>query len=289
MVSPQDGAHHRQLPGLKALGDAIRARRVALGLSLSQAAAGAGCTKSYLSQIETGYRDAPPSREILESLERALRLEPGALVAHAALLSLPDALRSEVASLRAQRDRAQALATRLRAASLDDLYKSGQLASLVEALSPAPADADALRNASIIPLRVQVPLINRVAAGYPTEFTDLGYPARVADEYVSVPDIADPDAFAARVVGDSMLPDYREGDIVVFSPERTAVSGDDCFARLEPDAETTFKRVYFETRNDEDHIRLQPLNPAYPARTLPREHIAGLYVAVSVIRPIRPR
>ncbi len=31
-------------------------------------------------------------------------------------------------------------------------------------------------------------------------------------------------------------------------------------------------------------IRLQPLNPAYPAQTLTREEVAGLYVAVWVIR-----
>ncbi|MBX3353465.1 MAG: helix-turn-helix domain-containing protein [Phycisphaeraceae bacterium] len=285
MVSPQDSAHQR---ALRVLGDAIRARRRSLGLSLSQLASGVGCTKSYLSQIETGYRDSPPSREILASLERALRLAPDSLARHAALLSLPDALRTEVDALRAHRDRAQALATKLKTASLDDLYKSGQLASLVDALAPADADAS-MRNASPVPLRVQVPLINKVAAGYPTEFTDLGYPARVADEYVAVPEVMDPDAFAARVVGDSMLPDYREGDIVVFSPERTAVDADDCFVRLEPDAETTFKRVYFETLEGEEHIRLQPLNPAYPARTLPRERVAGLYVAVSVIRPVRPR
>lgn len=285
MVSPQDSAHQR---ALRVLGDAIRARRRSLGLSLSQLAAGVGCTKSYLSQIETGYRDAPPSREILASLERALRLAPDALARHAALLSMPDALRTEVDALRAQRDRAQALATRLKTTSLDDLYKSGQLASLVDALTPTE-DASSMRNASPVALRVQVPLINKVAAGYPTEFTDLGYPARVADEYVGVPEVTDPDAFAARVVGDSMLPDYREGDIVVFSPERTAVDADDCFARLEPDDETTFKRVYFEIHEGREHIRLQPLNPAYPARTLPREQIAGLYVAVSVIRPIRPR
>lgn len=43
-----------------------------------------------------------------------------------------------------------------------------------------------------------------------------------------------------------MLPDYREGDVVVFSPARAVASGSDCFVRLEPDHESTFKRVFFE-------------------------------------------
>lgn len=133
----------------------------------------------------------------------------------------------------------------------------------------------------------EVPLINCVAAGYPREFTDLGYPARVADEYVRCPDLDDADAFAARVVGDSMSPQYVEGDVVVFSPARQIKDGMDCFARLEPDHETTFKRVYFEkSESGEERIRLQPLNAAYPPRVVAREHVAGLYAAVTVMRKI---
>jgi SOS-response transcriptional repressor LexA len=97
--------------------------------------------------------------------------------------------------------------------------------------------------------------------------------------------VTDPDAFAARVVGDSMAPVYVEGDIVIFSPARPVKDGADCFARLEPDHETTFKRVYFETGEGE-RIRLQPLNSAYPPRIVERERVAGLYAAVSVMRAI---
>lgn len=133
----------------------------------------------------------------------------------------------------------------------------------------------------------EVPLINKVAAGYPREFTDLSYPARMADDYVRCPDIADPDAFAARVVGDSMEPEYREGDIVVFSPARAIKDGDDCFARLELDGETTFKRIYFQKDGaGAEYIRLQPINNKYPPRTLAREEVAGLYAAVTAIRRI---
>lgn len=275
----------------------IRGRRQDLRLTLQQLADAVGCTKSYLSQIETGYRQAPPSPEILARLERSLRLSPGTLTEHAAWLAMPEPLRKEVLDLRAQRDRAESIASLLRSRSLDDLYASGELAALVDQLAP-PAAANAgcvktpatplgRRNIAPVPFVAHVPLINKVAAGYPTEFTDLGYPARVADEYVAVPDVMDPDAFAARVVGESMLPDYREGDVVVFSPERTPSSGADCFVRLERDNETTFKRVYFETTPDgRELIRLQPLNPAFPPRTLPREDVAGLYAAVSVIRPV---
>lgn len=171
-----------------------------------------------------------------------------------------------------------------RKGDLDEMHVSGELRRLVDQIDPDGAGA------SVQPVLLprEVPLINSVAAGQPTEFTDLGYPARVADDYVRVPDLADPDAFAARIVGDSMQPDYREGDVVVFSPAAEVRSGVDCFARLEPDQETTFKRVYFEADGaGEDLIRLQPLNARYPPRTVPRERVAGLYRAVTVMRAIR--
>jgi len=124
------------------------------------------------------------------------------------------------------------------------------------------------------------PVINRVSAGYPKDFTDLNYPKGVADEYVACPDLNDPQAFAARVHGDSMTPKYREGDIVIFSPAATPKSGDDCFVRF-GDGHTTFKRAFFESdEKGEAVIRLQPRNEKYRAQTSRSEEITGLYKAV---------
>jgi len=218
--------------------------------------------------------------------------------------------------------------TDVAAAGLDALHRSGRLRALIDRIagdepsgdsgieraadspdSPdcpdrpdSPAHASARRGLDSICIAVEVPLINSVAAGYPCDFTDLGYPARVADEYVRVPDVRDADAFAARVVGESMMPEYREGDIVVFSPARELKDGMDCFVRLEPDHQSTFKRIFFETKapdassprlpskTEEDLcgqlIRLQPLNPRFPAMVVPRERVAGLYAAVSVTRMV---
>ena len=151
-------------------------------------------------------------------------------------------------------------------------------ASLAQAALVGEEDRRRARRALARPQRV--PLINKVAAGYPTGFTDLDYPARVADEYVFAANLDDPDAFAAAVVGESMLTDYREGDIVIFSPLAATQDGCDCFVRLEPDHECTFKRIYFE---DGGRIRLQPLNPRFASRIVDREEVAGLYRAVQRI------
>ena len=125
-----------------------------------------------------------------------------------------------------------------------------------------------------------VPVVNRVSAGYPKDFTDLSYPPRVADDYVSCPDLHDRDAFGARVQGDSMTPKYREGDIVIFSPALAPRDGDDCFVRF-ADGQTTFKRVFYEAAdNGASVLRLQPRNEKYRPQVVPSEKITGLYRAV---------
>jgi repressor LexA len=297
------------------VGQLVSARRRELRLTMQRLADLVGIAKSYLWLIEHDRR-SPPADDLLHKLEAALDLPRGTLIHAARWQATPADVRREVSQLHSAHKLGQRLAEILSESgvstegqigdALDRAYRSGELKRLIDRLAPentedAPAGAASLpkRSAAALPLSstlpLEVPLINKVAAGYPTEFTDLGYPARVADEYVRSPDINDPDAFACRVVGDSMLPDYREGDIVIFSPARTVKSGMDCFARIEPDHESTFKRIYFEgdsDRGDENGeisgqlIRLQPLNPVYPARVYPREQVAGLYAAVSVTRAI---
>lgn len=265
---------------MEPIGRQIRLRRNSLGLTLQQLADKAGCAKAYLSMIETGHRPAP-GEEILASIERALQLESGQLLRAARWQSTPPEVRFEVEALRSRDRTAAALAKRLlqNGNNLDELLGKGDLHRLVENHA---ANVD-----SPMPLRYQVPVINSVAAGYPRHFTDLDYPARIAQEYLSCPDVSDPQAFAARVVGDSMSPDYQEGDLIVFSPDQPTEDGSDCFVRLEPDHETTFKRVFFEGQ-DARTIRLVPLNDRYPVRRVDREQVAGLYAAVYVMRRVRP-
>ena len=274
-------------------GDVVRARREAMGLTLAQLAQTVECAKSYLSAIENGVK-AAPSDELAMKLERALGFTNNELVDAARLARTPESVREDLEALRARDAHARELAQALRApgASIDALHRSGELERLIRAFegggpggSTQGESVEGDARAREVPR--EIPLINKVTAGYPGSFTDLGYPARIADEYVRAPDLDDPDAFAARVVGDSMSPEYREGDIVVFSPARPVVSGMDCFIRLEPDHENTFKRVYFERGSGgEELIRIQPINNAYAPMVVGREEVAGLYAGVSVTRVI---
>ncbi|HRP64321.1 MAG TPA: XRE family transcriptional regulator [Phycisphaerales bacterium] len=258
-------------------GEVLRRARVQAGRTLHQLAAVVGCSVSQLSQMENGLRRI--SEERAAALERALGVRDGRLVEAVQWSEVPAPLQP---LLRERAAGSRALVRDLRSA----LEGNDPLGALRELVERAETDAGA-RSANIespLPLARRIPLINSVAAGYPTEFTDLGYPVSIADEYVACSDLDDPDAFAARVVGDSMLPEYREGEIVVFSPALPTPSGSDCFVRLERDAESTFKRVFFE--EDGRVIVLQPLNAAYAARRVDREEVAGLYAAAYVMRRV---
>lgn len=285
MAGGSDGAMERRSDE-GGFGGALALARGAVGLSLDGLAERVGCAKSYLWGLERGVK-GPPSEGMVVKLEGALGLEAGALAGVARWERTPGAVRRDVFELRERGRSGERLARLLgeearAGVSLDALYKSGALGALIERLSPQPVQMESVRAA----LPVEIPLINRVAAGYPAGFTDLGYPARVADEYVRAPDVSDPDAFAARVVGDSMEPDYRAGDIVVFSPAVEVRSGMDCFVRLEPDHESTFKRVFIEGDAGEERIRIVALNTRYAERVVERERVAGMYAGVSVIRSL---
>lgn len=255
------------------LGSILRSRREELGLTQEIVAAKVDISKPYLSNIETGKTKNPPSDGVLRSLERSLNFRPGKLTEIAHLERTPRDIREQYEMFAAELDR---------------------LRGIIRTLGgPQSSDAPAGEGEDVAPRRgarddlaagVVIPVINKVAAGYPQNFTDLDYPAGVADEYIRCPDVHDSQAFAAHVVGDSMEPDYRQGDLVVFSPNTTVRNGDDCFVRFEEGEGTTFKRIYLDA---EGTIRLQPLNRTYPAQTYPREKITGLWPALLRIQRIR--
>lgn len=266
------------------LGPRLRHMRRKLGLTLDELAVRTGISKPYLSLIETERTPNPPSDEKLRKLELALGFPAYELVTAAHLARTPADVRLMLQRLIEKRDKetggdseqlmrdaADETARRPKAApiSLDTAYLSGVLQELVEGAS---GNVQQIRSNA-------VPIINKVSAGYPKDFTDLGYPAGVADSYITCPDLADENAFAARVCGDSMSPKYREDDVVVFSPALMARSGDDCFVRFE-DGQTTFKRVFFETDEaGKAVLRLQPRNEKYRPQMISSEKVTGLYKA----------
>jgi repressor LexA len=268
---------------LRTLGKALRAarQRTSGGITLDALAAATGISKPYLSNIETGRAPGPASEEKLRAIAKALHLNAGELLAAADWLRTPASVRRAILGESPRR-----------ADGAIDLDRALQRDASPETPRDSRVAAPPAAGPAALPLR-QVPLINRVAAGKPGEFGDLSYPAGVADAYVAAPDLPEtPTAalFAVRVEGDSMLPEYRAGDILIVGPGEPR-DGDDCVVRtgeLE-DFATTFKRVFFLRDADgaATAARLVPLNPAHPERVVKLEEVTGIYPLVYRLVPGR--
>lgn len=66
--------------------------------------------------------------------------------------------------------------------------------------------------------------------------------------------------YILRVIGDSMIDEYRPGDMIFVDPEVPACHGDDVIALMHDTGETTFKRLI----EDGTQRYLKALNPNWP-------------------------
>jgi SOS-response transcriptional repressor LexA len=119
-----------------------------------------------------------------------------------------------------------------------------------------------------------VPVISWVMAGKWNEVRDT-FQSRDADEWIET-EAKGKSVFVLRVKGDSMEPEFKEGEIVIINPHVEAKTGDYVIVKNDGD-EATFKqlRLYGET------TVLHPLNPKCPDIALKkgdRYHIVGKVV-----------
>ena len=248
------------------LGQIIRSKREELGLTLDEVSAGTGFSKPYLSTIETGKVKNPPSDNLLRRLEMVLGFDSGLLQHMAHLERMPADIRGEYEAIDAERRRYRKIIRNI----IEEKTDKSELGQMLDGKEGGDGSVGVTAGCLI-------PVINKVSAGYPVDFDDFGYPVGFADDYVRCPDLHDGNAFAVRVVGDSMEPKFFEGDVVIFSPSSSVHNGDDCFVRFTMPHESTFKRVFFES---DDKVRLQPLNQKYAPITVEGSRINGIYRAV---------
>ena len=108
-----------------------------------------------------------------------------------------------------------------------------------------------------------IPVIDLARAGeWHTDSTSL--PSDI--ERIAVDPTHSARAFALLIRDESMAPDFREGDKIIIDPEVAPQPGDFVVAKLERDAESTFKK--FRPRGEDasgtSTIELAPLNPDWP-------------------------
>lgn len=102
-----------------------------------------------------------------------------------------------------------------------------------------------------------VPLLGFAQAGSGGFFDSGGFPAGQGWDEIKIPGRGEDGSYALEVSGDSMLPLYRDGDIIIVSPSEQLRKGDRVVARTN-DGEVMAKILF---RQSEKQVELRSLNP----------------------------
>jgi phage repressor protein C with HTH and peptisase S24 domain len=109
-----------------------------------------------------------------------------------------------------------------------------------------------------------VPLIGFAEAGVGGYFDDGGFPVGKGWDEIAFPAVNDEHAYALEISGDSMIPAYRDGDVIIVSPGAPIRRGDRVVVKTKKD-EVMVKEL---KRRTSKSIELQSINAEHPDRTL---------------------
>lgn len=115
-----------------------------------------------------------------------------------------------------------------------------------------------------------IPLIGFAKAGGGGYFDDAGFPVGGSWEEIVFPDVKDEHAYALEISGDSMMPLYRDGDIVVVSPAAPVRRGDRVIVKTR-EGEVLAKEL---KRRTSKTVELRSLNPEHDDRVLHESEVA---------------
>lgn len=156
---------------------------------------------------------------------------------------------------------------------------AGEIAEFlgVDALWLQGYDVPMKRDLNVIPVYlptkvIKIPVLGSVPAGVPV--------VAIQDilEWIDIPEEwtgGDRQYFGLVVKGDSMFPEYLEGDIVVIRQQPCCDSGDDCAVILDGES-ATLKRVHIQ----ESGIELEAINPMYGRKKYTNHEIESLPVTI---------
>lgn len=245
------------------LGHRIKQRRTDLGLTQGDIAAEVGVAISTIQRYETGSIERV-KLPVIEAIARALHVNPDWLVG-----KTPDMIDYDDGNLLAS------IPLNYIEACDGDVQRAYKLYRAVEKENLETSLPD---NILPMPATYTVPLLGTIACGEPI------LAAENIEDNVEVPENIHAD-FALRCKGDSMInARIHDGDIV-YIRQQPAVNNGEIAAVLIGD-EATLKRVYVY----EDHVVLQPENPAYEplvyfGETMSTVRILGKAVGFTSIIP----
>jgi phage repressor protein C with HTH and peptisase S24 domain len=230
-----------------------------------------------ISRAESGVNLPPP--ELIVALIQKADVNPAWLLTGLGPMSFREALShygpdydaAVVQTARNIADEQKSLA--IMAATAPAEYEEGFRLVGPESLTPADAPR-------------AVTVVGKVAAGQSVGTGEADqFPPGCADSYIiyakgtSPP----PKAIAVKVTGDSMVPDYRPGNIVIADPSSPPVTSGVAVVRWYNEAgeiEAALKVI----RRRGGRVILESLNPKGPRIDLPQEAILSAYKVVRKVR-----
>ena len=119
----------------------------------------------------------------------------------------------------------------------------------------------------------RIPVISAIQAGMWAEIVDSYQPGDASDWLLTDIDLSD-SAFALDIRGNSMEPEFKDGDRVIIDPEVTPQPGDFVAAK-NGEQEATFKKYRPRGMDAQGNIifELVPLNDDYPTLRSDVQHI----------------
>ena len=117
------------------------------------------------------------------------------------------------------------------------------------------------------------PLIGLAKAGQGGYFDDGGLPVGTGWAEVEGPDIGDDTAYALEISGDSMLPVFRPGNLVIVSPGAKIAPGDRVIVKT-GDGEVMAKELLRQTRKD---LHLKSINDDHADPVIPAGNIVWMH------------
>lgn len=131
-----------------------------------------------------------------------------------------------------------------------------------------------------------IPILIGDEAPYPIEFTPDGDPAAAVEGTLVIPELLGQKAFALRVRGEEMTGEvFSEGDLVVFTGERAAESGECAFVRLRG-GRSTFCRL-FQDRGKA--LRMQFLRSEVPPEIMSPDELVRAWPLIAHVLVRDPR
>lgn len=129
---------------------------------------------------------------------------------------------------------------------------------------------------------IKIPVYGEIPAGIPIEMVDQSYIEDYED--INADLIRDGSQyFCLKVRGESMMPKFENGDVLILKQQPDCNSGDYCAVSINC-TECTFKKVI----KHDNGITLQPLNPAFEPMFFSNKEIAELPITIlGIVKEIR--